>query len=208
MMAKGSPSSTRHHAPDGAERPGRSGLGRRDAYERYVVANVDVVYRLARSRSSSAADADDLGHEALLRAYDGIDRFDGRHPTAWLRTIVRNTHDSWSSTRRLQDGGDTEPIPDVVADGTPGREETVIADDGKLALRVLVQLSEDLRAVVELVDVAGLRYREAAQELGIPLGTVISRLHCAREQMRARVERGRDGPPAGRRADPPAGFAS
>lgn len=70
------------------ERSGASG----DPFADYVLPEVDTLYRAALSLTRNHADAEDLVQDTLLRAYRSIDRFDGRHPRAWLLTILRNAH--------------------------------------------------------------------------------------------------------------------
>lgn len=61
-----------------------------EAFARYVLPEIDVLYRVARSITRHDADAEDLVQDTMLRAFRSIDRFDGRHPRAWLLTIMRN----------------------------------------------------------------------------------------------------------------------
>jgi RNA polymerase sigma-70 factor (ECF subfamily) len=177
---------TPHRAEPAPENP--DDLGRDEAFELYVLDHVERVKRQARSLAGNAADGDDVAQEALLRAYRGIERFDGRQPTAWLSTIVRNVHYSNWRKRRPDYFGDPEPILGVLCDEEPGPEDRVMASSRGEALAALERLTEDLRAVVELVDLSGLRYREAATRLDVPIGTVMSRLHRAREQLRREME--------------------
>ena len=63
-----------------------------ERFDTYVLPELDVMYRTAWSLTRSDADAQDLVQDTLLRAYRAIDRFDGRHPRAWLLTIMRNAY--------------------------------------------------------------------------------------------------------------------
>jgi RNA polymerase sigma-70 factor (ECF subfamily) len=115
--------------------------------------------------------------------------FDGRHPRAWLLTILRNTHINRNRRRRpaLLRDPDVETERLAVADD---RTDAVVDQqlDGEI-VRALDALDEPFRQVVELVDIDGLSYAEAADALGVPLGTVMSRLHRARSRIRDRLER-------------------
>jgi RNA polymerase sigma-70 factor (ECF subfamily) len=163
-----------------------------DAFRRYVVPELPVLLRVARRITGNATDAEDLVQETVLRAYRAVDRFDGRYPRAWLLTILRNT---WRNMNRrvrprLLDAEDDELlVPAAGADRRSGAEEHVVDDmlDADLAAE-LRDLSANHRAVVTLVDIDGLTYQEAADLLGVPTGTVMSRLHRARKRLRTRLE--------------------
>ncbi len=156
------------------------------AFRRYVLPEVEVLYRVACSITRDHFDAEDLVQDTLFRAHRAIMRFDGRHPRAWLLTILRNTH--LNRLRRRE----PEPVrsPDAVqtletsAPG-PSPEDVVVGEMFDAAVEKAYRgLPERFRSVVELVDLDGLSYEEAAEILGIPIGTVMSRLHRARRRMR------------------------
>ena len=162
---------------------------RRTPFEQHVLPEIEVLLRVARSLTGNDADAEDLVQDTLIRAHNGIDRFDGRHPRAWLLTILRNAHVNRHRRRRpilLRD-------PDLTFDRASqaaGPERTDAFVDLELDAelsRALGRLSEPFRLVVELVDIQGLSYAEAAEVLGIPPGTVMSRLHRARARLRDRL---------------------
>ncbi len=170
-----------------------STLERRDkeAFARYVVPELEVLLRVARSMTRSVADAEDLVQETLLRAYRGIARFDGEHPRAWLLTILRNTAINQGRRRRpllLLDGDDgLERLAPTLAEDNP---ETIVMErhlDAPLEA-AFAALPAKARQTVVLVDVHGLSYAEAARAIGIPVGTLMSRLHRARKRMRRRLE--------------------
>jgi RNA polymerase sigma-70 factor (ECF subfamily) len=129
--------------------------------------------------------------ETLLRAYRAIDGFDGRHPRAWLLTILRNTHINRNRRRRPELLRDTDGGSDRLAQ-VAGDEQTDASVDATFdaeVQRALADLDERFRRVVELVDIDGLSYADAAEVLGIPTGTVMSRLHRARGRIRDRLAR-------------------
>lgn len=155
-------------------------------FNRLVLPEVDVMWRVAMSLTRNRADAEDLVQESLLRAYKAIDSFDGRYPRAWLLTILRNTERNRHRRRRPELLSD----PDIAEERGPRTEPDAVerfAEDHEFDAAVtaaLEQLPENFRSVVELVDVDGLSYQEAADLLDIPLGTVMSRLHRARRRIR------------------------
>ncbi|MCB0970441.1 MAG: RNA polymerase sigma factor [Acidimicrobiales bacterium] len=168
-----------------------------DRFVAYVVPEIDVMLRVARTMTATLAEAEDLVGDSLVRALRGIDGFDGRHPRAWLLTIVRNTHINRNRRRRpgLLDDPDA-PGAEARAGTEPSAEEVVASQTvGGPVAEALATLGPDARAVVELVDVAGLTYAEAADVLDVPVGTVMSRLHRARRRIRDHlVARGITGP--------------
>lgn len=162
---------------------------RRAAFDRFVVPEIDVLLRVARTIVSRPADAEDLVQDTLLRAYKGIESFDGRHPRAWLLTIMRNAHINGVRRRRpeLLDDPDRD-LDRLGQDDAPGPEAIVVGETfDAVVVDALAALPEKFGRVVTLVDVDGLSYAEAAEVLGIPIGTVMSRLHRARSRIRDRL---------------------
>ena len=159
------------------------------AFERLVLPEIEVLLRVANSLTPHYAEAEDLVQDTLIRAYRGIDRFDGQHPRAWLLTILRNTHINRNRRRRPELLRDPEMAKDrLVSAASDERTDAFIEDeiDAEIVL-ALASLDEPFRGVVELVDVDGLTYSEAAVLLDVPVGTVMSRLHRGRSRIRGRL---------------------
>ena len=164
------------------------------AFERYVLPEIEVLLRVAHSLTRNHAEAEDLVQDTLLRAYRGIAGFDGRHPRAWLLTILRNTHINRNRRRRPELLRDPDLANDrLAASASDDRTDAFVDDDLDVeivrALDALDALDEPFRRVVELVDIDGLSYAEAAEVLDVPVGTVMSRLHRARSRIRDRLDR-------------------
>lgn len=162
-----------------------------EAFERHVLSEIEVMLRVARSMTRNHAEAEDLVQDTLIRAYRGIGRFDGRHPRAWLLTILRNTHINRNRRQRPELLRDQDAsFERLEGDASTDRADLLIEQtiDGEI-LAALAELSDDFRRVVELVDIDGLSYPEAAEVLDVPVGTVMSRLHRARRRIRDRLER-------------------
>jgi len=160
-----------------------------------VVPEIPVMWRAAYALCGNPHDAEDLVQDSLVKAFRFLDGFDGAHPRAWLLTIVRNTHRSNGRRRRptLFANGEV-PDSSVAECATPASAEseaTARLLDGPTEVAVR-SLSSKLAQVVALVDMGGFTYDEAAAALGIPVGTVMSRLHRARSQIRAHLERQRN----------------
>lgn len=161
------------------------------AFERQVLPEIEVLLRVANSLTRNHAEAEDLVQDTLLRAYRGIDRFDGRYPRAWLLTILRNTHINRNRRRRPDLLRDPDAATDrMLAGAAHDRTDASVDDEiDAVVMSALESLKEPFRRVVELVDVDGLNYAEAAEVLDVPVGTVMSRLHRARTRMRKRLDK-------------------
>ncbi|MEM7272945.1 MAG: sigma-70 family RNA polymerase sigma factor [Actinomycetota bacterium] len=161
------------------------------SFEKHVLPELDILYRTAWSLTRSDAEAQDLVQDTLLRAYRAIDRFDGRYPRAWLLTIMRNANINRARKKRpdlLDDPDATFERSTDFAD-TVGPEELVVEPVFDAAVQsAFDDLPDKFREVVELVDLNGLAYQEAADLLEIPVGTVMSRLHRARKRIREQLE--------------------
>ena len=161
-------------------------------FREQVLPELDVLLRVARRLTRDASEAEDLLQDTLVRAYRGFARFDGRHPRAWLLTILRNTHRNRLRKRR-PDLLEDEVAQRVPARGEDGREDgtaerALHEEFDPIVREALGSLSANHRAVIALVDLDGLTYQEAADVLEVPVGTVMSRLHRARGKVRAKLE--------------------
>lgn len=170
---------------DGASGPA---VNREERFRRQIMPEMEILYRVAYSRTGNPHDAEDLVQETLLAAYRGLDTFDGRHPRAWLVTILKNRQRSGWRRRRLSVVPEADALPHV-PDQDPEPEAVVVGSAHTSEVMAAFEaLRPEHRRVIELVDVGGLSYQEAAEALGIPVGTVTSRLHHARREIRRRVE--------------------
>ncbi len=158
-----------------------------------MVPEIDVLYRVALSITRSHADAEDLVQDTLVRAYRSIDRFDGRHPRAWLLTILRNAQINRTRRRRpdlLHDPDEVTRRAATTEDPSAQPEDAAMVDvlDERLGA-ALDALPIKFRQAVDLIDVSELSYQEAAEVLGVPAGTVMSRLSRARKRLRDHLAR-------------------
>lgn len=165
-----------------------AGEGEQDAFATFVLPEVEVLLRVARSLTGHDADAEDLVQDTLLRAYRAIDRFDGRHPRAWLLTILRNTHINRLRRRQPEVLCDGEALDRAVPLGESSEDQVLDASFEATVVVAFRVLPEGLRRAVELVDLDGLSYQEAASALGVPVGTIMSQLHRGRRRIRAQLE--------------------
>jgi RNA polymerase sigma-70 factor (ECF subfamily) len=161
------------------------------AFERYVLPETEVLLRVANSLTRNYAEAEDLVQDTLIRAYRGIDGFDGQYPRAWLLTILRNTHINRNRRRRPELIRDPDAAVDRMASAASDERTDALVDEEMdiEIVRALDSLDEPFRRVVELVDINGLTYAEAAEVMDVPVGTVMSRLHRARSKIRDQLDR-------------------
>ena len=135
--------------------------------------------RYARALTGDAARADDLVQDTLERALAKLDLWQpGSNLRAWLFTLMHNLFVNQLRGQRSQDTA-LDEVPEIPVSG--GQMEALAARDLHAAL---LRLPEDQRAVILLVGLEQFSYAEAAQVLGVPAGTVMSRLARARERMR------------------------
>ena len=135
--------------------------------------------RYARALTGDAARADDLVQDTLERALAKLDLWQpGSNLRAWLFTLMHNLFVNQIRVRRPQETAMEDALDEPVSGG---QMEALAARDLHAAL---LRLPEDQRAVILLVGLEQFSYAEAAQVLGVPAGTVMSRLARARERMR------------------------
>jgi RNA polymerase sigma factor (sigma-70 family) len=145
---------------------------------------------LARWLTGNPADAEDVVQEACVKAHAGISGYAGGNARAWLLTIVRNTAYTWMSRNRprgilaVGDLGDLDEMAAAHGTSLPdedGPEASLIARADTAALEAAIAaLPQPFRETLVLRDINGLSYREIAAMLGVPMGTVMSRLARAR----------------------------
>lgn len=156
-----------------------------------LVAEIPRLRRYARALTGDAARADDLVQDCLERAWSRLHLFRaGSALRPWLFSILHNLHaNAARAFSRTPPGVDLDPdtLGGVVA---PAHDAQIELDELERALR---GLSEEQRAVLLLVGLEQLSYQETAEVLGVPIGTVMSRLSRARERLRGLLG-GAEGP--------------
>jgi RNA polymerase sigma factor (sigma-70 family) len=160
-------------------------------FEEAVLPHLDAAYNLARWLTRNTQDAEDVVQEAYLRAFRFFGGFRGGNARTWLLKIVRNTCYTWLRQNRAQqvsDPFDEEVHTDPAESQNP---ETLLLRkaDGQLLNQALEELPTAFREVLVLLEVEGLSYKEIAEVLGIPIGTVMSRLARARHHLRESLSR-------------------
>ena len=167
---------------------------RAERFLRDAMPVLDQLYRGALRYTRNTSDAEDLVQETMMKAYAGFSTFrEGSNCRAWLFRIMTN---AWISSYRAAQRRPAEYLTEHIADmesfsplssaRAPSAEaealEAMTDDDVK---RALDALPEGLRMAVFYADVESFKYREIAEILGVPQGTVMSRLHRGRRRLRA-----------------------
>lgn len=160
-----------------------------DEFEAAMLGSLESVMRYARSLTRDASDADDLVQETYLRAFRAWETFDmTSDPRRWLFAICRHAflrnRQRESRIVSVDEDLELDALAAVQLHKTArdeGLNQLFDRVDLKPALaKALAALSDDHRMIVVMVDIDGLGYAEAAEELGLPIGTVRSRLFRAR----------------------------
>jgi len=155
-------------------------------FEEQVSPHLKSAYNLARWLTRNHEDAEDMVQEAFLRAFSALENLRGEDAKPWLLTIVRNTCMTWGKRNRnaaamiaFEEQGEdpSEPSPDP-------EEILLISCDREQVRKALEQLPSDFREAIVLRELEGLSYKEIASAIGVPLGTVMSRLSRGRDWLR------------------------
>jgi RNA polymerase sigma-70 factor (ECF subfamily) len=169
------------------------------AFEAEALPHVDRLFRLAMWLERNRSDAEDLVQETMMQALQSFHRFQaGTNCRAWLATILQHVR---SNRRRGRSRSPLVEDPDDrIAQTTPfvpPLPQQLTDDDILGALR---RIPAPFQEVIVLSDVEELSYREIAEALNIPMGTVMSRLHRARALLRSELtaSKAAAGPPANR----------
>jgi RNA polymerase sigma-70 factor (ECF subfamily) len=173
--------------------------GQTSAFGELVRRHQDRLYNIVFRLLGHADDAHDVVQDAFLQAFQSLDGFKGDAQFAtWLHRIAFNTAMSWKRKRRVvlsinagQDGEEGIEPPDTSDYGRPERAAE-LAEQERRIQAALSRLSPEHRAVLVLKDMDGEKYEEMAEVLGVPIGTIRSRLHRARLELREILERERE----------------
>ena len=159
---------------------------RREWFGKALIAQLPALRRYARALTGNAALADDLVQgcvERALRQCEGLRDF--QRLGGWLRSILHNLY--IDELRRGRTRGHEQEVTELADDlalSTPAQDGTIAID----FVRAMASLSVEHRQVLLLVGLENRNYRDVADELGVPIGTVMSRLARARERLRGALE--------------------
>jgi RNA polymerase sigma-70 factor (ECF subfamily) len=172
---------------------GQPGETRR--FEQVVLPHLDAAYNLARWLVRDPHNAEDVVQEACLRAVRFFGGYQGGDARAWLLRIVRNT--AYSFLEKNRPGDATEEFNEtlyVVPGGSEPDAEALLlkATEGQMLQQALEGLPVRFREALILRELEELSYKEIAEVMEIPIGSVMSALARGREQLRRRILRARE----------------
>jgi RNA polymerase sigma factor (sigma-70 family) len=155
-------------------------------FSNVVLPHLDDAYELARWLTGNQTDAEDVVQEACLSAFRGIGSFSNGNSRAWVLTIVRNVAYSWMIKNRpaalvmVEDIEGVERARSSDLDIETPETALIAKTETRLLEAAIAALPAPFREILVLRDVHGLSYREIADVIGAPAGTVMSRLARAR----------------------------
>lgn len=159
------------------------------SFDEVVLPHLDAAYRLARWRMRNQQDAEDVVQEASMRALRYFRTFTGGDGRAWFLQIVRNTCSSWRGHRF---DTRTDPFDEEQHQSTrPASDPEALLlqnDDATLVARAMDKVPARFHRLLVLREFEGLSYREVAEVMGIPMGTVMSGLSRARRALREALD--------------------
>ncbi len=164
---------------------------RRSRFESVVLPHLDAGYALARWLTRNDADAADVVQEACLRAFRYFDSYREGDAKSWLLKIVRRTCYDWIERNRPAElvplEAETDPEGAVRAPPAAGVDTDALLQsrsDLRRLDKLIETLPPPLREAIVLRELHELDYRQIAEVTGVPIGTVMSRLHRARSALR------------------------
>lgn len=168
-------------------------------FERDAMPLLDQLYGAALRMTRNPADAEDLVQETYIKAFQGFRSYKpGTNLKAWLYRILTNAYiNSYRKAQRRPTESSAEEMTDWQLAETAKHDSVGLESAEVEALKnipdkriqdALMSLGEDYRMVVYYADVEGLAYKEIAEIMDTPIGTVMSRLHRGRKQLRSKLK--------------------
>ncbi len=158
---------------------------KRESAEVVLERELEVLYRVAKRMTLNDADAEDIVGQTLLNAYRNWDTFDGKHARSWLIKILNNEWLMLLRKRKVRQEVDIENSVE------PADEDFWKAIDVQMDIKDVVKALDDLpeeyRVAVTLCDLEELTYETASEALGVPIGTIRSRVFRGRRILRHKL---------------------
>ena len=166
----------------------RVAAGEQQALEELYRRTRGAVYAVALSLLRNAHDAQDVAQDAFVRVWEGAAQYRPQgSPMAWLLTVARNL-----ARMKLRQGARQAELSDEEWEAIPADSPAVTPEDRELLQGALASLEDQERQVVLLHAVTGLKHREIAQLMEMPLATVLSKYHRALKKLKTKMKG--DGP--------------
>jgi len=167
-------------------------------FEEEALPHLNALYNYARSISRSTEDAEDLVQETYMRAYRFFHQYEpGTNCKAWLFTILRNLYNTnykkykktpdqvhYDEIEAIYKNIRNEDLNSIIKDPESKFFDNILPDEIKDALE---ELPEEFRSTILLTDIEDFSYKETAEILDVPIGTVMSRLHRARNMLKKKL---------------------
>ena len=155
-------------------------------FEEVAIPHLDAAYNLARWFTRNEKDAEDVVQEAYLRALRHFSGFHGGDARPWLLAIVRNTYYTWFRQNRVfeREANFEDEIYTQTSDDLDPEMLLIREADNEMLRRALKSLPDEFREVIVLREFEELSYKQIADVIKIPVGTVMSRLARARGRLK------------------------
>lgn len=159
----------------------------KERFNRDLLPHLDSAYNLARWLTRNEDDAADITQEAMIKAFKNLDQMKAGSAKAWLMAIVRNTGLTYLNRKSNQPSAFPDESEDLEWQGFSPEQTLLMSEDREVVVRLLEELPTEFREVVVLRDVEDLSYKEISDVVGVPIGTVMSRLNRARHRLQQRL---------------------
>jgi RNA polymerase sigma-70 factor (ECF subfamily) len=158
-------------------------------FERVMLPHLDAAYNLARWLVRNAQDAEDIVQETYLRAFKFFGGYQGGDPRSWVLKIVRNTSYSFLKKNRPADlVVEFDEKVHTISTETPEAEAALLQSaDSRMLREALDELPVNYREVIVLRELEGMSYKQIAELMDVPMGTVMSSLARGRIRLRDRL---------------------
>jgi len=148
--------------------------------------HLDSAYNLARWLAKNEDDAGDIVQEAMVKAFKNMDQINSSNTKSWLMSIVRNTGHTYLAKKSGFTAAFQDEAESLEWHGPTPEETLLMKEEKEIAVRFLEDLPLEFREVVILKDIEDLSYKEISEVVGVPIGTVMSRLNRARQRLQQR----------------------
>ena len=163
-------------------------------FEETILVHIDSAYNYARWLARDPHDAEDLIQEACMCAFAAFDTFKQNNPKSWLLTIIRNTFLNQKQKEQrqghviyLDTACQTENVPNELRNALTPESHLLQRDESNQVMNAINELTMESREIIVLRELEGFSYNEIALITECALGTVMSRLSRARNQLKLKL---------------------